>query len=461
MIVAGAAALAAAGVLPTLASAADAVTATFTVDGTKSDGYNGIYTVRNTGGSTLKQWSLTFKLPSGTTVEESSGAELSNEGATYTANSTDSLEAGASTDVGFTAAGTGQPTSCTINSNPCDEGGTPDPTPTEQASSPSDPDPTPTGAPSDSAPPPSGADVIEVSTAEELTAALSGPKAGVTISLAAGSYEGKFIGSGNGTAEQPISVVGPRSAVLSSSSGSGYGLSIDGGSFWRLTGFSVANAAKGIVFDKVNNSVIDGVEVSQIGAEAVHFRTNSSDNVIRNSLIHDTGLEKPQFGEGIYFGTAKSNWSEYGENGGPDHSDRNQALDNTLGPNITAEHFDIKEGTVDGLIKGNTMDGSGISAEHFADSWLDMKGTGYEVSDNTGTYSGDKLANGFEVHMIVDGAGCGNVFRGNKADLGGSGAYGFFVEKPKECASNPNVIYSSNTVSQDKSGLANVPVTDG
>ncbi|OUM40497.1 hypothetical protein CI784_13365 [Arthrobacter agilis] len=60
------------------------------------------------------------------------------------------------------------------------------------------------------------------------------------------------------------------------------------------------------------------MDIGTIGAEAVHFRTGSSDGGIRDSVIHDTGLKQPEYGEGIYLGSAKSNWT----GGVPDRSDR-------------------------------------------------------------------------------------------------------------------------------------------
>ena len=67
-----------------------------------------------------------------------------------------------------------------------------------------------------------------------------------------------------------------------------YGLHITG-DYWRIEGLTVAHATKGIVLDGSVGTVIDGVEVYDIGDEAVHFRTCSSDGVLRNSFVHDTG----------------------------------------------------------------------------------------------------------------------------------------------------------------------------
>ncbi|MBB5159006.1 right-handed parallel beta-helix repeat-containing protein [Saccharopolyspora phatthalungensis] len=300
--------------------------------------------------------------------------------------------------------------------------------------------------------------MIPVGSAAELRAALGAAKPGDTIRLAPGNYDGSFVATAKGTAEAPITLMGPLAAVLSN--GSGYGLHLDGAEHWKLTGFSVSNAKKGIVLDRSQHVVIDNVEVSQIAEEAVHFRTSSSDNLIQESRIHHIGLVKPQYGEAIYFGSAKSNWDQYGENGGPDRSDRNQALNNKLGPNVAAEHIDIKEGTEGGLVRGNTFDGQGIAGENSADSWLDAKGNGYLVEGNTGTFGGDgALVDGYQTHTVVDGFGCGNQFRANNADLGGAEGYAIKVTNQRECRSAPNVVYRDNEVRNAGKGLTNIDVT--
>ncbi|MEO3751681.1 right-handed parallel beta-helix repeat-containing protein [Streptomyces sp. B6B3] len=318
--------------------------------------------------------------------------------------------------------------------------------------------------------------VVEVGTAEELTDALADAQPGDTIRLAPGAYDGTFFATAQGTAEQPITLTGPRDAVLSNADGGcdptdepgdsvnycGYGLHLNHAAHWELSGFAVTDSAKGIVLDDTNHVLIDGVEISETGAEAVHFRASSSDNVIRNSTIHDTGLEQPQYGEGIYFGSAVSNWPQYGEDGGegPDRSDRNQALNNTVGPDVTAEAVDVKEGTEGGVVRGNTFDGHGITGENYADSWLDMKGNGYLVEGNIGTFDGDgELLDGHQVHSVVDGYGCGNSFRGNDSDLGGAEGYAIHLPDHADCDADPNVVYDDNTVTDAGSGLTNIEVT--
>ena len=157
----------------------------------------------------------------------------------------------------------------------------------------------------------------------------------MTITLGAGAYRGEDVRTGNrsepgrffattpGRPEAPITLRGPRAAVIDGGgTGGGYGLHLVDADHWRLEGFTVSSASKGIVLDLSSHVRIDGVRVTDIGAEGVHFRSFSSDNVITNSDVDHTGMRKPNFGEGIYIGSAVSNWDEHSD-GRPDASDRN------------------------------------------------------------------------------------------------------------------------------------------
>jgi hypothetical protein len=322
--------------------------------------------------------------------------------------------------------------------------------------------------------PPLGS-VIDVGTAGQLQAALADARPGQTIRLAPGTYEGSFLARTAGTAEAPITVTGPREAVVSNlaPSGSGpscpvptdgwdpgYGLWLYEASYWRLSGFTVAQSKKGVVVDNSQHVTIDGVYVHHIGEEGVHFRRSSSDGVIRDSTVEYTGTGQPAYGEGVYIGSANSNWGCHGNTAGVDRSDRVRVLDNRIGPYVTAEHVDVKEGTVDGEISGNTFAGQGIAGQNSADSWVDVKGTGYLIQRNAGTFTAPgTFANGYETHNPIGGSGCGNVWRDNFSDLGGVGRYAMNITSTSKCAGNLNVVYASNTVTNATAGLTNIAVT--
>jgi hypothetical protein len=287
------------------------------------------------------------------------------------------------------------------------------------------PAPTPT-------PPTSGRRELRVDSVEEIRAAVASARPGDVIRVADGEYTFKprLVASASGTGDAPITLVGSRSAVLRTKNASGdYGLHITG-DHWRVEGLTVAHASKGIVLDRSIGTVIDGVEVYDIGAEAVHFRTCSSDGVLRNSYIHDTGRTSAQYGEGVYVGSANSNWAQYQC---ADHVERLPIGDNTervliednVFEDITAEGADLKEGTDSGTLRRNTFRRAGISGQNSADSAVDAKGNNWIIEDNVvsetdatwdddGVAAPSEFADGLQSHSVYEGYGTGNVFRRNQ-----------------------------------------------
>jgi hypothetical protein len=317
--------------------------------------------------------------------------------------------------------------------------------------------------------------VINVSTAAQLSSALATVQPGQTIQLASGTYHGSFQTQRAGTAAAPITLTGPRDAVVINDGPSGtapscpaptsgwdpgYGLWLFNAPYWNLTGFTVAESKKGVVLDNSQHVTIDGLYVHHVEDEAVHFRRSSADGVIRNSRIEYTGLVQPGYGEGVYIGSANSNWACHGNSGGVDRSDRVQVIGNILGPYVAAEHIDVKEGTQGGVIRGNTFNGTGISGQNSGDSWVDVKGNNYLLEQNIGTFSTPgTFANGYETHAPISGYGCGNAWRDNRSDLGGAGDYAIKVTSQSACSANLNRVYSSNTVTNARIGLTNITVT--
>lgn len=286
---------------------------------------------------------------------------------------------------------------------------------------------------------------VTVTSADELTDALDSAKPGDVIELAAGEYVGNFVAQASGTADQPIALCGSVDSVLDGG-GDDYVFHLDGAQHWRLSGFTVTNGQKGVMADTTVGSVIQGLTVHSIGDEAIHLRKASTDNIVIGNTIRDTGLRKEKFGEGIYIGTAESNWCDINDCQ-PDPSDRNLIEGNFISA-TTSESIDVKEGTSDGIVRGNTFDGSDISG---ADSWVDIKGNDWIIEGNTGTNSpGD----GFQTHEILDGWGTRNIFRDNVAEVNGPG-FGFALTP--ELA---NTVECNNSESGADEGLTNTECTD-
>ncbi|GAA3603271.1 hypothetical protein GCM10022223_18670 [Kineosporia mesophila] len=283
-----------------------------------------------------------------------------------------------------------------------------------------------------------------VSTSDELQQALDTAKAGASIRIADGLYTGEFKTSRDGTAKKPIYLCGGRKAVLEAGAvKGGYTLHFDSASYWRADGFTVRNGQKGVMVDAGTGIGLQNLLVEQIGDEAVHLRTGSTRNVVRGLTVRDTGRRKPQYGEGVYIGTAQSNWCEYTDCK-PDRSNDNFILDNHIS-DTTAENVDIKEGTQGGVLTGNTFDGAGLTQ---GDSWVDVKGNGWLISGNRGT---DSPADGYKVIEILDGWGWRNLFSANSSTVNGSG-YAINVTKRH----SDNVVRCNNTAKSAAEGLTTI-----
>ncbi|WP_306333963.1 sheath polysaccharide-degrading enzyme [Streptomyces sp. KL118A] len=286
---------------------------------------------------------------------------------------------------------------------------------------------------------------IEVSTAAELKTALTDASPGDTIHLADGTYSGNFKTSVAASANSRITLTGSSKAVLTA--GGGYGLHLNGASYWTVQGVTVTGGQKGIMIDSARGVVVDTVTVHGLDMEGVHFRKSSSDGVIKNSRIYDTGNDDRGMGEGVYVGSANTL---------SDKSDNVQITGNTIGPDVGGEAIDLKEGTTGGRVSGNTFDGKGLTGNNYDDSWIDVKGNNYVVENNTGK---NTTNNGYETHSQQSGWGCGTVFRGNKSTLtGATGDKQLAINVTNYSGSCKTTVYASNTVTGGK-GLTNITVT--
>ena len=297
---------------------------------------------------------------------------------------------------------------------------------------------------------------VNVSSARALADALARATPGTTIVLRDGTYRGRFTLKRSGTAGAPIRITGTRSAKLDGgSTSSGYVLHLDGASYVRVEGISVGRGQKAVVLDESHHITLTDMAISRSGAELVLIRNFSRDNVVSNNDISYAGLVKPGYGEGVYIGLAKSNWSssQSRTRGAPDTSDRNRIVGNRI-RYTTAESIDIKEGTTGGVIANNRMNAAGMSGANHADSWIDVKGNAYVIRRNVGTNPGGALVDGFQAHVALDGWGRENVFTGNVAKVNARG-YGFYLHKP----GLGNVVSGTNVVSGAARGIANVPLS--
>ncbi len=112
--------------LSTPAAAADA-TATYAKTQDWGTGFEGKWTVKNTGTTSISSWTVEWDFPAGTAVTSGWDADFTSSGNHWTAKNKSwngTLAPGASLSFGFNGSGSGSPTNCKLNGASCDGGGT-------------------------------------------------------------------------------------------------------------------------------------------------------------------------------------------------------------------------------------------------------------------------------------------------------------------------------------------------
>ncbi|GGR48699.1 glycoside hydrolase family 18 chitinase [Streptomyces aurantiogriseus] len=105
------------------AQAATSATATYTKPQDWGTGFEGKWTVKNTGTTTLTSWTVEWDFPSGTSVTSAWDADVTSSGTHWTAKNKSwngTLAPGASVSFGFNGTGSGSPSNCRLNGGSCD-----------------------------------------------------------------------------------------------------------------------------------------------------------------------------------------------------------------------------------------------------------------------------------------------------------------------------------------------------
>ncbi|MFF3320794.1 glycosyl hydrolase family 18 protein [Streptomyces sp. NPDC002889] len=126
--------------LATPAEAATAATATYTKVSDWGTGFEGKWTVKNTGTTSIASWTVEWDFPSGTSVTSAWDADVTGSGTHWTAKNKSwngTLAPGASVSFGFNGAGPGSPGNCRINGGSCDGGSVPGDNPPSAPGTPS------------------------------------------------------------------------------------------------------------------------------------------------------------------------------------------------------------------------------------------------------------------------------------------------------------------------------------
>ncbi|MFG3348146.1 glycosyl hydrolase family 18 protein [Streptomyces sp. NPDC048018] len=105
------------------AEAATSATATYTKTQDWGSGFEGKWTVKNTGTTTLSSWTVEWDFPAGTAVTSAWDATVTGSGTHWTGKNVGwngTLAPGATISFGFNGTGSGSPSGCKVNGGSCD-----------------------------------------------------------------------------------------------------------------------------------------------------------------------------------------------------------------------------------------------------------------------------------------------------------------------------------------------------
>ncbi len=213
--------------------------------------------------------------------------------------------------------------------------------------------------------------------------------AGETIQYTNGAINSACFYSGvDGTASTPITIrssVPGQKATIRGGQVTSKAVMIIEGNYWIFRDITITNGKKGLVFDNSNYSKVFDCEFHHTGNEALHVRDGSDHTLIENCKFYDTGVDRGQFGEALYIGSDRGAWGTYDKD-----VDFTTVRGCTIGPDVRAEHFDIKEGTTETIVENCIMDGKGISLDAYEDSFIDLKGVRTIIRNNTFNRNGEE-----------------------------------------------------------------------
>ncbi|MBB3326704.1 fibronectin type III domain-containing protein [Microlunatus antarcticus] len=287
---------------------------------------------------------------------------------------------------------------------------------------------------------------VTVSTRAQLLNAVSSATAGTVIRLTPGSYGANIdVYTAKGTPDKPIWICGPRTAVIDNADITrGYGFRVNGASNLVIAGMTVRNVQKGVAVLNSKAVTVADLRVENIGDEAIHLKNQTTDSTVIGNSIATTGLNSPNYGEGVYIGTAQGNWCLY--NGcEPDTSDRNLVAFNDIRA-TTAEPMEAKAGTSDGTMWKNTLDGAAITSSD-TDSLVQVMGNGWVIAGNTGAHTPNDA---IQVWNTDTDYGLNNIVYGNAVP---DALPGYGVRMPYN--DGGNVVGCDNAASRAALGMSN------
>lgn len=287
--------------------------------------------------------------------------------------------------------------------------------------------------------------IVSCSTAACIQDAMQNAVPGDVIRIASGTYQGStstsgssndhFYSAASGTSTEPIILEAANASdppVLKGTSYSSKNVLRITGAYWEIRDLKISTGKKGIMLDNSDYTRIVNCEVYEIGEEGIHLRDGTSHAEVTNCNIHDTGKYTIKYGEGVYIGSDNGKWGTFIK-----ECDYNLIAFNRIGPEVTAEHIDLKEGSSFNVIEHNIFDGAGIRDETNGGlSFMDVKGNDNIIRENCGFQNDNSLLlNAFEVHVKVSGWGENNAFMNNHIEFSAGNTSSYVVQNPSAVTS--------------------------
>jgi hypothetical protein len=281
--------------------------------------------------------------------------------------------------------------------------------------------------------------VVNVSTKTQLDAAIATALPGDLIILAAGSYvygsEGFKIHGKNGTMANPITICGPRTAILNA-------YLWMKSSWWVVRGFRIRGDSPngqvwGVYQESGGNNRYLGLEVDHQNQEGIVIHNGPSfNNEIAYNFIHDVGQTRADRGEGIYIGDG--NWDYVDD--GSQQVDDTWIHHNTI-TNARSEGIELKSGTDGAIVEFNVITNAGHGLVVGSDAPIQVRANNNIIRDNTIVTS---PRYGIELWVPAgreSAHGNGNTFQRNSFQ-GMANNKAFFIQ----AGHSGNVVCDDNTV---------------
>lgn len=222
-----------------------------------------------------------------------------------------------------------------------------------------------------------------VSNSTDMKSALKNAQPGDVIELKSGVYKGAFVAERSGRPEARIFLRGQPGSTLANPGGTA--LTLNNATYWYIDEVTISNSKRGILLTHSRNNILSRIRIENVSEVGVAIRDDSSDNLVKNSVIKNTGTNtgkrSPKTGSAIVVGLEFRRWPR----GRPDRSDRNVVMETRIGPGIPPDAISLKEGTCCGRVMQNFFDGVGMRPKKGEGAWVRIRGNRYRIESNLGT----------------------------------------------------------------------------